>query len=353
MEDMDNRGTFRGNYTLHDGLFTKGDFSQNHMKRIEQYLGNQRIVLFYPGTSRDIFTPMRYLKGMIDEFFFNDNDPRVKEEMEDGSFQEHLINNGFKIIEYSTVKENGVDITRYLLEHGTKRIKFNYYHCSWESALSLFLKNEIKISFLYLYGIGYEGGSKFIDAYKCDRRCGSYECTENDRENLQNVLTKRFVAIHEGQVNYRDMDQYNFNWKYQINDINLNLILRDITCQADEEDFDGLIMSQKYYDDWEDFAQNEESEKELIERYRSRTIINTDWPISNSYEYMKKLLETCKQKKWCRVATTEFGDEYEHYILFKAISEWDDKYPKNISIVFEEPYEFLDLQDGSIEYLKD
>ena len=326
---------------LHEEYFGTG-LSDNRKSEISNFLMTSKPNFFYPGTGRDIITPMKHLGYLVNTFHFNDIDKIFNKEY----LMDLILNNdGFEILQMES--QDNPSCTVFKVKYDEHIFNFVYYHCSWEYLVEWFKGNGIKIDILYLSGYGYEGGSHFSDIYDLrnfDHGLEEYHLSNrNLKFKIIDILSNNFIVFRDGELLFRNIGQYLGDWTYpEMNGINLSFKRGNIFNHID--DFDGIIVSQSSLD-----YHRERSDliRDAVERNPLKIFIHPDWELTDSREYMNELVSIVKEKNWKEVSTIAFGKE-KHKGIFQAIISDSSKLKFNLTIFYKNPNDFFDLREGSL-----
>jgi len=307
----------------HEKFFLENVFYSDNKNRIAQYLNGAKVNLFYPGTGRDVFTPLKYLNEQVDEFFFNDKDKEVAKWLGSKDFHKHVEELGFSLLEASEKTDGEFPISTFKFSVSGREITICYLHCFWEDAYKWFRAKQIDINFLYLYGFGGEGGCEFATLY---------EKGEDGPYKLADLLTSDFVVIEEGQLKFRNLNQYQSKQSihFEINDIHLEIRFSEIVDS--KENLDGVFITTNdsidVLDGYDPFIHS--SPQQLCNS--KQHVIEYD-PDMEEAEFIKVLLNVAETNKWDTVGTgSQVYDNFEEF--FMPIKQWNKAYPKRI-ILFE------------------
>lgn len=323
---------------LHEEFFLKDRFYSTHKNEIRKYLKGKKVSLFYPGTGKDVFVPVKYLYQYIDEFYFNDIDERYIDELKSSAFRQKFNESDISISNYTMAAEGDIKISAFDLSINGRDISCKFLHCAWEKAFAWFKQRDIKVSFLYLYGYGGGGGSEFLEIYR--KGVDEPYC-------IKDLVTPRFIVIEDGTLKFRHINQYqdsNNGFHFLINTIEFEVRFSEILESRDE--LDGIFITNNdqelVFHDYDPRIDDDPSalcnSKQHIIPYEAAM---------KEYDFMKKLLQVSLKNKWEIVGTTSNTSSHSMGYLL-AIKEWKYNYPQRVILFMSWMASDADLRQASL-----
>jgi hypothetical protein len=195
------------NLHIYEEFFLQEDFRTQH-KNIQDHWGFEKGKMFYPGAGCDIIVPIKHLAPLVSDIFFCDTDMRVLARLE--FIRTHLFHTfNIKAKDSWNVTTNFGKISEFQVSTGNHTVQVHYLHFSWTEALDYFKAGKEKISFLYLYGHGGEGGSEFEHYYRPRSSFDFGPGEDAVRKKLRDVLNDHYVAIESGLLSLRRASEHN------------------------------------------------------------------------------------------------------------------------------------------------